>query len=65
MFSDLIRIDIGLGWVALAHETYRPSIELVFPEGWIGIRCDALVEGRHILDEDLATYVIQRAIGGR
>jgi hypothetical protein len=54
----------GFASAARQHRTYRPSIELVFSEGWIGLRCDRQAGSLYVLDEQVAREIIDRATDG-
>ena len=44
--------------VAREHESYKPSLELYFVDGWIGLHCFRRVGNVNVLDES----TVERAI---
>ena len=43
----------------LRHAKFRPSLELYFDAGWIGIHCYRVVGGEFVLDEDEAAAIVE------
>ncbi len=42
------------------HAAFKPSIELYFADGWIGLHCFRRAGGRNVLDEELLQTVIEQ-----
>ena len=42
----------------LEHEAFKPSLELYFDNGWIGLHCFRRVGGMNVLDVALLKHVI-------
>lgn len=51
---------LSLGGIVREHATLKPSLELYFDDGWIGIHCYRRVESSIVLDEDLLRKVIDQ-----
>jgi len=49
---------LGLAEVVREHESFRPSVELYFVGGWIGLHCCNWDGQKHLLDESLVERVI-------
>ena len=48
----------GFEKVSRRHATFKPSIELYFKDGWVGIHCFNRVGDTYVFDEQLARDVI-------
>ena len=44
--------------VVREHEFFKPSLELYFVDGWIGLHCFSRVGNANVFDEDLLEHVI-------
>ena len=49
---------LGFPESSICHPDFRPSLELYFPQGWIGVRCCTRDGEVWSLDESLAHQVI-------
>jgi hypothetical protein len=49
---------MGFGGVPTSHSDYVPSLELMFPNYWVGVRCFVRDRDQNVFDETLATAVI-------
>ena len=49
---------LGFGAVPQSHPEYVPSIELIFADCWVGLRCSAREDDRNVFDEALARRII-------
>lgn len=49
---------LGFDGVSRSHAFHRPSLELYFDDGWIGLRCCRHEGGEHVFDEGLARAVL-------
>lgn len=45
--------------VPKSHARYRPSLELVFRQHWVGLHCYRPLDDRYVFDEDLARAVVR------
>lgn len=50
---------IGFDKVARKHLEYKPSLELYYEDGWIGVHCHRNEKDQHEFDEILALRIIQ------
>lgn len=55
---------VGFPDGGLRHARFRPSLELYFEGGWIGIHCYRVVDGYCILDEERARTVVEHVARG-
>jgi hypothetical protein len=51
---------LGFAGVTTSHPKHIPSIELVFPTHWVGVRCFRRDQGANVFDEALARRLIER-----
>ena len=49
---------LGFAEVPVRHPQHFPSIELIFPRHWLGIRCSLRDREQNVFDERLARSVI-------
>jgi hypothetical protein len=49
---------LGFAAVPVRHPQHFPSIELIFPRHWLGIRCSLRDKEQNVFDERLARSVI-------
>ncbi len=59
---------VGFPVGGLRHARFRPSLELCFPGGWIGLHCYLVIGGDFVLDEQKAKEIVEhldRALGTR
>ena len=52
---------IGFTHIIRSHPRLKPSLELYFPDRWIGIHCFQRIDGVNVFDEDLAMRIIEYA----
>ena len=50
---------IGFERVIRKHPEYKPSMELYYKDGWIGVHCYRTEKDQHDFDETLALHIIQ------
>lgn len=50
---------IGFGSCPASHSEHFPSVELIFPAHWLGMRCYVRHAGLNELDERMAMTVIE------
>lgn len=50
----------GLSTVVRGHDRFKPSLELYFIGGWIGLHCFNRVGKANVLDEDFLQLVVQQ-----
>ena len=50
---------IGFTHIVRSHPRLKPSLELYFPDHWIGIHCFRRMGDVNVFDEDLATRIIE------
>jgi hypothetical protein len=49
---------LGFGEVRTGHPEHIPSIELMFPNYWLGVRCFVRAREQNVFDETFARTVI-------
>jgi hypothetical protein len=49
----------GFSKVKKQHARYKPSVELYFPDYWVGIHCYKRLKGRNVFDARLALRIIK------
>jgi hypothetical protein len=49
---------LGFGGAPTGHSDQVPSLELMFPNYWVGVRCFVRDRDRNVFDETFATAVI-------
>lgn len=49
---------LGLERVVREHASFKPSLELYFRDGWIGVHCFRRIGGINVFDEDILRTVI-------
>ncbi|GEM_PF-1934338 len=50
---------VGFTHIVRSHPRLIPSLELYFPDYWIGIHCFQHIDGVNVFDEDLAMRIIE------
>jgi len=50
---------LGFARVARRHPIFKPSIELYFEDGWIGLHCYTRIDGQNHFDESKALEIIR------
>lgn len=50
---------LDLSEVVKEHERFKPSLELYFSDGWIGLHCFRREDEGNLFDEDLLRSVVQ------
>ena len=48
-----------------ATDRFQPSIELIFDDTWLGIRCARSAEGLNVLDVERAVAIVHYVLGER
>ena len=48
-----------------ATDRFNPSLELIFDDTWLGIRCTRAVDGLNVLDVERATAIVDHVLGLR
>jgi hypothetical protein len=46
-------------------DRFQPSVELIFDDTWLGIRCTRSVDGLNVLDVERAAAIIDHVLGLR
>ena len=54
---------LGLADVARAHDHFRPSLELYFTDGWIGLHCFRRKGSMYVLDEARLERIVRDVEG--
>ncbi len=49
---------LGFDRVARRHHVFKPSIELYFEDGWIGVHCYTRIDDQNHFDESKAREII-------
>ena len=49
---------LGFGGVPTGHSDHVPSLELMFPNSWVGVRCFVRDRDQNVFDETFARAVI-------
>jgi hypothetical protein len=49
---------VGFESVTTSHPTFKPSLEIYFEDGWLGIHCYDRVDERNVFDEQMARHLI-------
>jgi hypothetical protein len=49
---------LGFGGVPAGHSAHVPSLELMFPNYWVGVRCFVRDRDQNVFDETFARAVI-------
>jgi hypothetical protein len=50
---------IGFEKVIRNHPEYKPSLELYYKDGWVGVHCYRNEKDQHEFDETLALHIIR------
>jgi hypothetical protein len=50
---------VGFDAAPQGHDRHIPSLELIFPEHWVGLRCYVREGNRNAFDEGLARTVVE------
>lgn len=59
---------LGFGGAPKCHPRHHPSIELIFPNHWVGLRCSVHDGEQNVFDETLARTLIdlvEQRLSGR
>lgn len=54
---------LGLAEAAREHERFKPSLELYFTDGWIGLHCFRRRGSMNVLDEERLERIVRDVAG--